>query len=108
MSDAQTEDNKRQKAVALRYDLEDKAPHVVAAGAGEIAKKIIALAEANNIPVYEDDTLTEILSRLSVDQGIPQETFELVAELLAFLYRTDILFQKKQHEKFEAVKAMRR
>ncbi|MCC6933426.1 MAG: EscU/YscU/HrcU family type III secretion system export apparatus switch protein [Deltaproteobacteria bacterium] len=104
MSKTETQ-NKRQKAIALRYDLEDKAPHVVAAGAGEIAKKIIEIAEANNIPVYEEDSLTEVLGRISIGQQIPQETFELVAEILAFLYRTDIIFQKKQKEKFSEVQA---
>ena len=59
--------SKRQKAVALEYAQGDRAPRVVAAGAGEIAKRILKLAEENNIPVRRDDSLVEILSKLAED-----------------------------------------
>ena len=91
-------EHKRQKAVALRYDTGDKAPHVIAAGAGEIAKKIIEIAAENNIPIREDDTLVEILAKLDVGTQIPAETYRVVAEILAFLYRTDAAWRKKQEE----------
>lgn len=98
-------ENKRQKAVALKYDTGEKAPHVIAVGAGEIAKKILELAKEHNIPIEENDSLVEILSKLEIGQQIPPETYRVVAEILAFLYRTDILWRQKQEEKFRNIKA---
>lgn len=81
--------NKRQKAVALTYADKDSLPRVVAQGAGEIAKRIIQLAKQNNIPVSEDDSLAEMLSKLNTGQSITPECYRLVAEILCFLYHTD-------------------
>lgn len=85
---------RRKRAIALRYAKNDNAPVVVASGAGEIAKKILNLAAEHNVPVKEDDTLVDILSRLDVGYQIPPETYRAVAEILAFLYRTDYAWQK--------------
>jgi len=84
------ENRSQKKAVALRYDKEkDAAPKVVAKGAGEIAKKILALAEEYGIPVHEDADLTEILAKLNLNQDIPPATYVVVAEILAFIYRSN-------------------
>lgn len=101
-----TSENKRQKAIALKYDIGEKAPHVVAAGAGEIAKKILEMAKEHNIPIQENDSLVEILSKLDVGYQIPPETYRVVAEILAFLYRTDSLWRKRQEEKYKNIKPM--
>lgn len=89
----------RQRAVALRYEEDDKAPKVVAAGAGEIARRILDLAYENNIPIKKDDSLVDILSKLDVGFEIPPETYRAVAEILAFLYRTDEKWRKLVEEK---------
>jgi flagellar biosynthesis protein len=96
-----TRQNTRQRAVALRYEEDDKAPKVVAAGVGEIAKRIIELAKQNNIPIERNDTLTEILANLEVGYEIPPETYRAVAEILAFLYRTDEAWLRKLSRKKE-------
>ncbi len=88
--------DKRQRAVALRYSEGDKAPKIVAVGAGEIARRILELAAENNIPVQHDDTLVEILSKLDLGYEIPQETYRAVAEILAFLYRTDLEWRRRK------------
>ena len=93
---SKTDDQKRKRAIALRYSAEDKAPRVVATGAGEIAKRILELAEQHNVPIHEDDTLVEILGKLDVGYEIPPETYRAVAEILAFLYRTDERWRKKK------------
>ena len=80
---------KRSRAVALHYAKEDRAPKIVATGAGEIAKRILALAEEHNVPVRKDDSLVNILSKLDIGYEIPADTYRVVAEILAFLYRTD-------------------
>lgn len=85
---------KRQQAVALQYALEDKAPHVLASGIGAIAQRILKIAQENNIPIKKDDDLVKILSQLKIGLEIPEETYRAVAEILAFLYRTDSLWGK--------------
>lgn len=90
--------NKRKRAVALSYAQGENAPKIVATGAGEIAKRIIELAQQNGIPITENDSLTEILSKLDLGVEIPPETYKAVAEILAFLYRTDEAWRKKKLE----------
>jgi len=80
----------RKKAVALRYEAEkDPAPRVVGKGSGLLAERIIALAREHNIPVHEDVDLVEVLSRLDLNAAIPPETYVVVAEILAFIYRAN-------------------
>ena len=76
------------KAVALRYDKDkDAAPRVIAKGRGDIAKKIIEIADAHNLPLYEDKNLIQILEALDLETEIPPELYRAVAEVLAFVYR---------------------
>jgi flagellar biosynthesis protein len=96
MSENQSESPKRQRAVALQYSESEHAPHVVASGAGEIARRIIELAQEHHIPVRKDDSLVNILSKLDIGYEIPPETYRVVAEILAFLYRTDEAWRKKK------------
>lgn len=78
------------KAVALRYDqTKDNAPKVIASGKGQIANKIIQMAEKSGVPVYEDKALVEMLSCLELNEEIPIELYEIVAEILVFIYSLD-------------------
>jgi flagellar biosynthesis protein len=79
---------KLKKAVALKYEPgRDKAPHVTAKGAGQVADKIIELARKHGIPVKDDPDLVAILSKLDIQEEIPAELYVIVAELLAFVYK---------------------
>lgn len=78
------------RAVALRYDpQQDSAPKVVAKGKGRLADQILALAQKNAVPVRQDPTLVQVLSRLKLDQEIPPEVYRAVAAILAFLHRVN-------------------
>lgn len=78
----------RHRAVALRYDREkERAPRVVAKGSGYLAERIIELARAHGITVYEDTDLFELLSKIELYQEIPLELYQVIAEVLAFVYR---------------------
>jgi flagellar biosynthesis protein len=80
--------DKTPKAVALRYDKDkDHAPKVIAKGRGEIAEKILEIAKAHNLPLYEDKNLVQILEALELETAIPPELYRAVAEVLAFIYR---------------------
>jgi len=89
-------ENKRNYAVALHYGAEDDAPRILAAGPGEIAKRIIDLADKNGVPIQRNDTLVEVLSQIEVGATIPSECFRAVAEIFAFLFRMDIAWREKK------------
>jgi len=81
------DDEKQEKAVALKYDKDDDpAPRVVAKGEGHMAEQIIALAKENNITIHEDASLVEILHVLEVDSFIPLDAYSAVAEILSYIY----------------------
>jgi len=80
--------DKSPKAVALKYNHQkNKAPKVIAKGRGDIAEKIIEVAKAHNVPLYEDKNLSQILEALELETEIPPELYRAVAEVLAFIYR---------------------
>lgn len=77
---------KRKKAVTLKYDKTYIAPKVTAKGFGEIAQKIIEAAKKSDIPIVKNDELVNSLCTLSIDDYIPLELYETVAEIIAFIY----------------------
>lgn len=84
-------------AVSLRYNsLQDTAPKVTAKGKGLVAENIIALAHEHNIPVQQDPDLIEVLSQVNVDQEIPPAVYQVVAELLAFVYQMNKDYPKSR------------
>ena len=85
--------NRREKrgsiAIALGYHPEqDAAPMVLAAGQDEIARKILEIAAEYRIPVRHSPRLTELLIRVPPGHPIPEELYQAVALLLAYLYRS--------------------
>lgn len=81
---------KRKEAVALSYEAtKNDSPKVIAKGKGIVADNILEKAKENNIPVQEDPTLIELLSKLNINDSIPEELYQAVAEVFAFVYRTD-------------------
>lgn len=81
---------KRKQAVALRYQAGSmEAPSVIAKGKGLIADNIIKQAHDHRIPIQEDPSLVEVLGKLDLNQQIPPELYQVVAEILAFVYRLD-------------------
>jgi flagellar biosynthesis protein len=59
---------------------------VVAAGAGEVARRILELAKEQGVPVREEPALAEALARLQVEQEIPPDLYAAVAEVLVWAY----------------------
>ncbi|MGG4220773.1 EscU/YscU/HrcU family type III secretion system export apparatus switch protein [Paenibacillus jamilae] len=83
------------KAVALKYTPgESEAPIVVAKGSGRIADSILEKAKEHGVPVQEDAALVEVLSKLDLDEQIPAELYQLVAEVLTYIYQMDRLAPK--------------
>ena len=93
MADVPTADvvvtNPTHFAVALRYDAEKAAPEVVAKGSDLIAQKIRELAADSGVPVIADPPLARSLhGTVEVGHQIPEELYQAVAGLLAYVYRT--------------------
>ena len=74
-------------AVALRYEKPD-APRVVAKGRGEIGQAIIDTAREHGVPLKYNPALAEALSKIELDDQIPEALYRAVSEILAFILRT--------------------
>ncbi len=75
-------------ATALQYEAEKGgAPRVVASGRRKVAEQILAEARKHNITIYEDTALTTALSSVNLGEEIPPELYEVVAQVLAYVYR---------------------
>ncbi|MEE9330683.1 MAG: EscU/YscU/HrcU family type III secretion system export apparatus switch protein [Methylophilaceae bacterium] len=79
----------QQQAVALAYETGDFAPSVLAKGHGAIAEHIIAIAKEQGVFVHESKELVAMLMQLDLDEHIPVEHYQAIAEMLAWLYRLE-------------------
>ena len=60
---------------------------MIAKGADYVAQKIKEIAREHNIEIYEDKTLARMLyANIPVDGVITPDMYELVAEVLAYVY----------------------
>lgn len=86
----ETDPQAEKKAVALKYDQErDHAPRVTAKGRGYVAENILAAAQKNTVPIYQNKTLVNMLMALELDREIPPELYHTIAEVMAYVYRMD-------------------
>ena len=75
-------------SVALRYDGENPAPVVVAKGTDHLALRIRELGRERGVSVVPDPPLARALyASVEVGRMIPEELYEAVAQLLAYVYR---------------------
>lgn len=76
-------------AVALSYNPEDDAPKIVATGRGHVAEKILEKAKESSVPTHQDSDLANSLSTLELGSFIPEEFYEVVAQVLTFVDNMD-------------------
>lgn len=76
-------------AIALKYDEEKSdAPIVIAKGIDYNAQKIKQIAKEHKIVLVENRPLAQALyNQTEIDDPIPEEFFQAVAEILAYVYR---------------------
>ena len=76
-------------SIALEYKMEQMAaPKLVAKGVDHLAFRIREIAEENDIPIVENAPLARALyAAVEIDQEIPSEHFNAVAEVIGFVMR---------------------
>ena len=89
------------KAVALQYGPGDTAPVIVASGMGYLAEKIVETAADCGVPIYEDNSLSTILTQLQLGQEIPESLYQAIVEIYVYFLRFDVTgnSQQKQAER---------
>lgn len=84
----------KKRAVALNYDGASSAPMVTATGVGHIADKIIEKAEEQDVPIVYNKELTELMSNMDIGDAIPEELYEAVAEIIAYVAELDRVVER--------------
>jgi flagellar biosynthetic protein FlhB len=75
-------------AIALKYDEKTAAPICVAKGLDHLALKIREKAKESGVTIMERPELARALYRaVEIDQPIPKDLYQAVAQVLAFVYR---------------------
>ncbi len=73
------------KAVAIKYPEGAEIPFITAKGHGELADKIVEIAEKNNVKIENDALLVDVLDVQKIGDAIPEEAWQAVAKILAFV-----------------------
>jgi flagellar biosynthesis protein len=75
-------------AVALEYERGTRnAPRITAKGRGELARRIADMAEESGVVINANGPLAEALAGVELDEEIPMELYEAVAEIIGFVLR---------------------
>ena len=82
------DDHRISLAVAHNYQRGTRdAPRVVAKGRGELARRLVEIAEQNDIVIDANGPLAEALAGVKLDDSIPLELYEAVAEVIGLVLR---------------------
>jgi type III secretion system FlhB-like substrate exporter len=79
----------RAKAVALRYWAGLPAPFLAAKAEGRSAARLVAIAREADLPIIEDEPLVQAIFPLDVGNYVPEDCFEIVARVFAFVKRIE-------------------
>ncbi|MFK8040771.1 EscU/YscU/HrcU family type III secretion system export apparatus switch protein [Congregibacter sp.] len=74
------------QSAALSYSGEG-APVLVAKGENAIADRIVELAAQHDVPIVQNEQLTELLCQIPLGDEVPPALYVAVAEVLAYVYR---------------------
>lgn len=95
----QLKNNKNDKetllATALEYETKEAVPKVVASGKGHLAEKIIEEGKKENITIYKDKELANLMKNLDVGEAIPPSLYNVVAQVLLFVSDMDVKVKEK-------------
>lgn len=86
-------------ATALEYDTKEEVPKVVASGKGHVAEKIIEEGKKEDIQIYQDKELANLMKNLDVGEQIPPSLYNVVAQVLVFVSDMDVKVKEKLTKK---------
>jgi len=99
MADADKDEPEIKVAVALKYEPgKDTAPRLTAKGQGQVAARIVEIAEASGVYVEHNEALAKSLSQLEFGEQIPKELYRAVAEVIGFVLKKTGDIQKVKRE----------
>lgn len=87
---------KASAAVAISYNEEKKSPFVSALGYESRAQAIIDMAKELGVYIHKDPVLLNELKALKEGEQVPEQLFQIIAEIFAFSY----LLQGKTPESY--------
>jgi flagellar biosynthetic protein FlhB len=80
--------NPEHVAIALKYDRNrDNAPRLIAKGIEGKASSIREIAKQHDVPMLRNVPLAHALLRIDVNEEVPEELYDAVAEVLNFVYQ---------------------
>jgi len=79
----------RSRAVALKYYAGLPAPFLLAKADGRLVERFTLIAQEAGVPVLRNGPLASALFPLEVGDYIPEEYFEIVARVFAFVKRIE-------------------
>lgn len=81
--------------IGLKYDpFVDRAPKIQFKIQGPLSDKIINEFKKNNIPIFKDANLVNILKHLKIGEEIPEELYIVIANIYKVLYNNGYIKEK--------------
>ena len=80
---------KKDCSVALSYTFGESVPLITASGHGAVAQRIREIADKCHIPLIKNPLLAEVLVEAEIGSCIPEDTYQAVAAIFAFLEKKD-------------------
>ena len=75
------------KAVAITYNDTLPAPFISAKGRGNLADRMLQIAREHGVEVITASELSEALFEIEAGTFIPEEMYEIIAALLAYVFK---------------------
>jgi type III secretion system FlhB-like substrate exporter len=72
-------------AISIRYPDGADAPFVTYKAKGQIADQMVKVAKEKGIPVFCDKETTAILSMVDIGNYIPEQTYQVISGIFAFI-----------------------
>lgn len=76
------------KAFGIKEN-KDGLPELVAKGTEDEARIILSKAQKEGIEIVKDKSTVELLSKVDLYEGIPQEAYEVISEILLYIYEIE-------------------
>lgn len=70
-------------------EVKEGIPELVSKGEKEAAEIIINKAKKEGIDIVQDKNLAELLGKVDMYEGIPEEAYKIISEVLMYIYKLE-------------------